>query len=94
MLLKSLTNLILVLAAVRAEYQVLEKRDNPPDGFSRIGSSPADKILSLRLALAQNDISGLHDTVYDVSTPGNSRYGQYLSQEEVRSSHLLGHDVY
>ncbi|KAJ7817802.1 peptidase S8/S53 domain-containing protein [Mycena leptocephala] len=74
MLLKSLTNLILVLAAVRAEYQVLEKRDNPPDGFSRIGSSPADKILSLRLALAQNDISGLHDTVYD-----------YLSQEEVES---------
>jgi tripeptidyl-peptidase-1 len=91
MLLKSLTNLILVLAAVRAEYQVLEKRDN---GFSRIGSSPADKILSLRLALAQNDISGLHDTVYDVSTPGNSRYGQYLSQEEVRLSHLLGYDVY
>ncbi|KAJ7918152.1 hypothetical protein B0H13DRAFT_1869635 [Mycena leptocephala] len=68
MLLKSLTNLILVLAAVRAEYQVLEKRDNPPDGFSRIGSSPADKILSLRLALAQNDISGLHDTVYDVES--------------------------
>jgi hypothetical protein len=36
MLLKPLTNLILVLAAVRAEYQVLEKRDNPPDGFSLV----------------------------------------------------------
>ncbi|KAJ7750792.1 family S53 protease [Mycena metata] len=42
-----------------------------------------DQILNLRLALAQKDISGLQDTVYGVSTPGSSRYGQYLSKEEL-----------
>ncbi|KAJ7802926.1 family S53 protease [Mycena olivaceomarginata] len=82
-MLKTITLLIFVLAAAQAELLVVEKRDKPPDGFSRIGPSPADKVLTLRLALAHNDITGLHDTVYDVSTPGNPRYGQYLSKEKV-----------
>lgn len=82
-MLKTITLLIFVLAAAQAELLVVEKRDKPPDGFSRIGPSPADKVLTLRLALAHNDITGLHDTVYDVSTPGNPRYGQYLSKEMV-----------
>ncbi|KAF7342124.1 Serine protease S53 [Mycena venus] len=82
-MLKSLVLLGVAFTAAHAHFSVLEKRDGPPDGFSRVGPSPANKILNLRLALAQNDISGLHDTVYDVSTPGNPRYGQYLSKEEV-----------
>ncbi|KAJ7176986.1 subtilisin-like protein [Mycena filopes] len=60
-------------------------RDVPPIGFSRLGPSASAQILSLRIALAQKDIPGLHDSVYEVSTPGSSRYGQYLSKEEVEA---------
>jgi tripeptidyl-peptidase-1 len=80
---KPTITLSLLLAAIRANPLVLEKRDSPPIGFSRIRSTLGDKILSFRLALAQNDVAGLHDTVYDVSTPGSPRYGQYLTKEEV-----------
>ncbi|KAJ7768853.1 hypothetical protein B0H16DRAFT_1780881 [Mycena metata] len=81
-MLKALS-LLLLVGTTRGEFTVLERRDSPPSGFSRVGPSPPDTVLNLRLALTQNNISGLHDTVYEVSTPGNSRYGQYLSKEEV-----------
>ncbi|KAJ7018612.1 family S53 protease-like protein [Mycena alexandri] len=77
--------LLLLVGAARGEFTVLERRDSPPRGFSRVGPSPPDTVLTLRLALTQNDISGLQEHVYDVSTPGNSRYGQYLSKEEAES---------
>ncbi|KAJ6617313.1 Pro-kumamolisin, activation domain-containing protein [Mycena sp. CBHHK59/15] len=75
--------LSLFLGAVCGNFVVLERRDNPPDGFSRIGPTPLDQTLTLRLALNQRDIPGLEDTIYEVSTPGSSRYGQYLTKEEV-----------
>jgi hypothetical protein len=56
-MLKTLTLLTFVLAAAQAELLVVEKHDNPPHVFSRIGPSPADKVLTLRLALAHNDIT-------------------------------------
>ncbi|KAJ6538121.1 family S53 protease [Mycena capillaripes] len=62
---------------------MLERRDNPPPGFARVGSPPANDILSFRMALAQSNIQGLQDTVYEISTPGNPRYGRYLTQAEV-----------
>ncbi|KAJ7461623.1 family S53 protease [Mycena latifolia] len=73
----------LLLATVHGEFLVVENRDDPPPGFSRVGSAPVDQILNLRLALTQRDIAGLQDTVYEISTPGNARYGQYLTQDEV-----------
>ncbi|KAJ6478021.1 family S53 protease [Mycena vulgaris] len=80
---KPIAFLFLFLAGVRANSLVLEKRDGPPPGFSRVGPAPLDQTLNLRLALTQNNIAGLQDTVYDISTPGNARYGQYLTQNEV-----------
>jgi tripeptidyl-peptidase-1 len=85
-MLNALTILSGILAAVHAEFSVLEKRENPPDGFSLIGATPLDKFLNLRLSLTQNDISGLHDAIHQVSTPGSPRYGQYLSKGEVNHS--------
>ncbi|KAJ7023906.1 family S53 protease [Mycena alexandri] len=77
--------LLLLVGAARGGFTVLERRDSPPSGFSRVGPSPPDTVLSLRLALTPNNLSGLQERVYDVSTPGNSRYGQYLSKEEAES---------
>ncbi|KAF7342155.1 Serine protease S53 [Mycena venus] len=70
-MLARLTILSVILSAVNAEFLVLEKRENPPDGFLLVGAPPSDKVLNLRLSLTQNDISGLHDTIHEVSTPGN-----------------------
>jgi tripeptidyl-peptidase-1 len=81
---KSITFLLLLATAVHAGFSVVEKRNSPPPGFSRIGPTSPDKVLSFRLALTQANIAGLQDTVYELSTPGNSRYGQYLTKEEVR----------
>lgn len=80
---KPIAFLFLLLAGVHANSLVLEKRDGPPPGFSCVGQTPLDQTLNLRLALMQNNIAGLQDTVYDISTPGNARYGQYLTQDEV-----------
>lgn len=87
-MLKALTILSVIIASVQASFSVLEKCNNPPDGYSRLGFTPSDKFLNFRLALVQNDILGLHEAVYNVSTPGNAHYGQYLSKEEVIRSHL------
>ncbi|KAJ6527418.1 family S53 protease [Mycena capillaripes] len=80
---KPIAFLFLLLAGVHANFVVLEKRGGPPSGFLRVGPTPLEHTLHLRLALTQNNIAGLQDTVYDISTPGNVRYGQYLTQDEV-----------
>jgi tripeptidyl-peptidase-1 len=83
-MLKYPTFLVVLLATtVHAGFSVVETRNFPPQGFSRIGPTSPDKILSFRVALAQANIAGLQDTLYELSTPGNSRYGQYLTKEEV-----------
>lgn len=79
------TVIFALLVGVHSEFVVLGRRDTAPPGFSPVGSSPAGEVLTLRLALAQSNVQGLEDTVYDISTPGSPRYGQYLTQAEVMS---------
>ncbi|KAJ7696989.1 subtilisin-like protein [Mycena rosella] len=82
-MLKPIAVIFLLHSAVRCQFLILEKRGDPPAGFSRIGPTPVDQVLNLRLALTQGNITGLQDTIYEISTPGNPRYGQYLTQDEV-----------
>lgn len=63
---------------------VHESRHSAPAGFERTGVKSADAQVTLRIALAQNNIDGLIDSVYAVSTPSSPRYGQHLTKEEVR----------
>jgi hypothetical protein len=69
-MLKTLTLLTFVLAAAQAELLVVEKHVNPPHIFSRIGPSPADKVLT---ALVHNDIT----TRLSMMSPGKPHYGQF-----------------
>lgn len=55
-----------------------------PTGFAAIGLADPDQILNLRIALTQNNISGLETILYEVSTPGSPSYSKYLSKDEVR----------
>ncbi|EIM82266.1 family S53 protease [Stereum hirsutum FP-91666 SS1] len=70
---------------VQRKMHVVERRDSVPSGFVMDGAAPSDEVLTLRFALAQNDIAGLEKELYAVSTPGSSRYRQFLSQDEVQS---------
>lgn len=62
---------------------VHESISSAPNGFTRLSSASANQILSLRIALASSDITGLEDMLYAVSTPRSPLYGQHLSKEEV-----------
>ncbi|KAF7982625.1 hypothetical protein HWV62_27045 [Athelia sp. TMB] len=60
-----------------------ERLDAIPEGFLTAGRAPDHSLLSLQFALKPRDISGLERVFYAVSTPGNSKYGKHLSQDEV-----------
>ncbi|TDL24744.1 family S53 protease-like protein [Rickenella mellea] len=62
-----------------------ELRQTVPAGFSTVGPAAAEATLTLRIALAQNDMAGLENALYDVSTPSSPLYGQHLSKEQVEA---------
>ncbi|EPT04644.1 hypothetical protein FOMPIDRAFT_38232 [Fomitopsis schrenkii] len=63
--------------------QLHESRVGPPSGYTVRGPAAPDTVLTLHLALVQNNLTDLVDTLYEVSTPSSSNYGAYLSKEEV-----------
>ncbi|EED84182.1 predicted protein [Postia placenta Mad-698-R] len=65
--------------------QVHEARQNVPTGYTATGPASSDTVLSLRVALVQNNIAGLIDALYDVSSPSSPNYGKWLSKTEVEA---------
>jgi len=55
---------------------------NIPPGTPRLGAAPRIRVLHLDVTLAGRDPSGLAQAVAAVSTPGSSRYHQYLSPRQ------------
>lgn len=74
---------------LRRAMQVHEALQSTPSGYTLTGAASPDTVLSLRVALVQNNIDGLIEALYDVSTPSSSNYGKWLSKSDVRLSHLL-----
>lgn len=58
-------------------------RSAVPNGFVEAGPGSPDTTLSMRVALVTNDMSGLEQRLYAVSTPGSADYGNHLSKEDV-----------
>ncbi|KAI0366840.1 subtilisin-like protein [Pilatotrama ljubarskyi] len=56
-----------------------------PRGFSYVGKASAEKTLNLRIALVQNNVTGLEAALYDVSDPKSENYGHHLSKSEVEA---------
>ncbi|TFY57290.1 hypothetical protein EVJ58_g7104, partial [Rhodofomes roseus] len=69
----------------RRALQLHEARAMAPTDYTLSSSASPDTVLNLRIALVQNNVDGLIDTLYDVSDPESSNYGQYLSKEEVEA---------
>ncbi len=75
----------------RRAMAVHEQISGVPVGFATAKASAdfSEDTITLRIALAQNDMTGLEEALYSVSTPGSSAYGQYLSKAEVGPIRLM-----
>ncbi|KIJ52725.1 hypothetical protein M422DRAFT_25806 [Sphaerobolus stellatus SS14] len=62
-----------------------EKMNAIPDGFAHNGPAAASTTLNLRINLASNNMAGLEDALFAVSTPDSAQYGQHLTKEEVEA---------
>ncbi len=69
--------------AAASNMIVHESRKSTPRGFVDSGPAPQDTSLNLRIALVQGNMTSLEQELYAVSTPGDDRYGQHLTKEEV-----------
>ena len=67
----------------RSGMVVHGSKSDVPEGFTHQGAAPADKSLPLRIALVQNNMSGLEKVLHDVSSPNSPNYGKHLSKEQV-----------
>jgi tripeptidyl-peptidase-1 len=60
-----------------------EKAKSVPAGFSLRGPAAPDTTLDLRIALRQNDVTGLEKVFLDISNPDSPQYGHHLSRQQV-----------
>ncbi|KAJ7310808.1 family S53 protease [Mycena albidolilacea] len=79
----ALVTLSIATPTDRSALLVHEHRAQPARGFVSTGPAPSDAELTLRIALNPNNIAGLESELYAVSDPSSSRYGQYLTPEDV-----------
>jgi tripeptidyl-peptidase I len=63
--------------------KVHESLEQVPSGFVKTSDPNANTPIKLRIALVQNNPTGLVDALYAVSDPASSSYGQHLTKEEV-----------
>ena len=59
-------------------------RKAAPQGYKAEGLASSEATLELKIALTSNNMAGLESALYDVSTPGSSKYRKFLSKEQVR----------
>ncbi|KAJ6592907.1 family S53 protease-like protein [Mycena capillaripes] len=77
---------VLSICAVSAGRMVVhESRVAAPDGFVSHGAAPANDMLTLRVALASNNIAGLEEKLMSLSTPGSPEFRQWLSMDQVKA---------
>ncbi|KAF7375848.1 Peptidase S53 domain-containing protein [Mycena sanguinolenta] len=67
----------------RRAMAVHETRAEAANGFVNSGVASGTTELTLRIAMAQNNIAGLEIALYAVSDPASAQYGQHLTAEEV-----------
>ncbi|KAJ7620171.1 subtilisin-like protein [Roridomyces roridus] len=78
---------LLALAAFvsASSFTLHDSRSAAPAGFIYEGPAPDSDQLTLRFALAGKNISGLHNTLTTISTPGHVAFRQWLSADEVKA---------
>ncbi|KAK8079652.1 hypothetical protein PG997_007470 [Apiospora hydei] len=67
----------------RTPYQVKETH-HAPRGWKRVERASADQVMNIQIGLKQGNFEELERHLYEVSDPAHARYGQHLSQQEVK----------
>ncbi|KAJ6482716.1 subtilisin-like protein [Mycena sanguinolenta] len=80
-----LHRVLTVLSIIAAVGALVHERATVPRGFVSHGAALPDKMLTLRIALTSNNISGLAAKATSLSTPGSPEFRQWLSQDEVKA---------
>lgn len=62
-----------------------EKRSAPGARFVQSGVARGDEILNLRIALKNGDMGGLETALLEAATPGQAKFRQWLSKEQVEA---------
>ncbi|KKZ67059.1 hypothetical protein EMCG_07230 [[Emmonsia] crescens] len=63
---------------------IVERLDSVPQGWAQQEAPLPGTLIQFRLAVAQENGWLLEQTVIDLSTPGNSNYGQYMKRDQVK----------
>ncbi|KAJ7458107.1 Pro-kumamolisin, activation domain-containing protein [Mycena latifolia] len=79
--------LLFTAAATSASMVLHERRATAPSGFVGHGAAPLERILTLRVGLASNNLVGLEEKLSSLSTPApaSPEFRRWLSMEEVRA---------
>ena len=80
----SLLSLALGRPTAQSDNHVLHRRATAPQGFTYRQKAAQESMLNLRIALVQNNATGLESALYDVSNPLSENYGHHLTKAEVR----------
>ncbi len=54
-----------------------------PVGWRRLYDAPADSTIDVIVQVQRQNLATLQEVALSVSTPGNPKYGRYMSQEQV-----------
>jgi tripeptidyl-peptidase I len=73
------------LLAATAAARVFDYLPTVPTGWKEIRPALEPEPISLRIALHQQHRDALEQAVLAISTPGNPRYGEHMSREELQS---------
>ncbi|KAJ7435976.1 family S53 protease-like protein [Mycena galericulata] len=85
MALKLLTAFSISALVSAGSMVVHESRRAAPAGFVNQGAAPANATITLRVALASNNVGGLEERLMSIATPGSSEFRQWLSMDEVKA---------
>ncbi|KAJ6453354.1 hypothetical protein C8R45DRAFT_1112519 [Mycena sanguinolenta] len=59
-----------------------ERRAAAPAGFVRVEAAGAGEMLTLRVGLTSNNLSGVEEQLRSIATPGSSNFRQWLTMDE------------
>ncbi|KAA1473458.1 family S53 protease [Dentipellis sp. KUC8613] len=80
-----LSSVVFATPVISGALHVHERRDAPPVGYTMMGRPSDDHVLTLGMALIENNRDGLVERLYAVSTPDSPDYGNHLSKEDVEA---------
>ncbi|KAJ5289064.1 hypothetical protein N7478_002094 [Penicillium angulare] len=81
------------LLADSTTYQLVEKLEEVPSGWLKGEKPLSSALIKFRLAVNSADLAAFEQSVIDLSTPGNPRYGQFMNLEQLNSENVSSDSI-